>query len=110
MKATNRRPSGATIHRLEACGRAGSELTRQELAVLTMIAAGLDNNEIGRFLIIAPETVKWHVRRLLAKMPARNRAHAVGIAYRRGLFPGDEIACDSNSERSSTVYATREPA
>ena len=63
-----------------------SELSARELGVLTLISDGLSNDEIGKRLLIAEETVKTHVRRILGKLDAKNRAHAVGLAYRRGLI------------------------
>ncbi len=64
----------------------GLLLTERELAVLTLLAAGDSNEDIGRRLFIAVETVKSHVRGILAALQARNRAHAVAIAFRRGLL------------------------
>ncbi|OLT46476.1 hypothetical protein BJF85_16660 [Saccharomonospora sp. CUA-673] len=62
----------------------GQPLTTREREVLPHIASGLDNDGIGRAMGITRETVKSHVRRLLVKMGARNRAHAVHIAHQRG--------------------------
>ena len=47
---------------------------------------GLVNREIGQRLFLSEETVKSHVRHLLAKLQARSRAHAVSIGFRRGLI------------------------
>jgi len=59
-------------------------LTAREISVLELVSMGLSNNEIGRRLLIAEETVKTHVRRILAKLNARNRAHAVALGIRWG--------------------------
>lgn len=60
--------------------------TARESQVLQLIADGLVNREIGERLFLSEETVKSHVRHLLAKLQARSRAHAVAIGYRRGLI------------------------
>lgn len=59
--------------------------TPRERQVLQLIADGLVNREIGVELHLSEETVKSHVRHLLAKLQARSRAHAVAVAFRRGL-------------------------
>lgn len=60
--------------------------TARELEVLQHIADGLANREIGTKLFLSEETVKSHVRHLLAKLHARSRAHAVAVGLRRGLI------------------------
>ena len=61
------------------------EPTARETQVLQLIADGLVNREIGEHLFLSEETVKSHVRHLLAKLQARSRAHAVAIGFRRTL-------------------------
>jgi DNA-binding NarL/FixJ family response regulator len=58
----------------------------RELQVLQLISDGLVNREIGTELYLSEETVKSHVRHLLAKLQARSRAHAVAVGLRRGLI------------------------
>jgi DNA-binding NarL/FixJ family response regulator len=65
--------------------RAEQALTAREREVLQLIADGLVNREIGVELHLSEETVKSHVRHLLAKLQARSRAHAVAIGLRREL-------------------------
>jgi DNA-binding NarL/FixJ family response regulator len=60
--------------------------TAREIEVLRLISDGLANREIGQKLYLSEETVKSHVRHLLAKLPARSRAHAVAVGFRRGLL------------------------
>jgi DNA-binding NarL/FixJ family response regulator len=56
----------------------------RELEVLRFTAEGLANKEIAAELFLAEETVKAHMRNLLAKLHAKNRAHAVAISLREG--------------------------
>jgi DNA-binding NarL/FixJ family response regulator len=56
------------------------EPTMREIEVLQLIC------EIGHRLFLSEETVKSHVRHLLAKLQARSRAHAVAVGFRRGLI------------------------
>jgi DNA-binding NarL/FixJ family response regulator len=65
------------------------ELTDREREVLTLVAAGLSNEEIGRRLYVSPATAKTHVSRAMGKLGARDRAQLVVIAYESGLVrPG----------------------
>jgi two-component system, NarL family, nitrate/nitrite response regulator NarL len=61
-------------------------LTPREWDVLVGIAEGLTDDQIGARLYIARDTVRLHGRVLRAKLNARNRAHAVSIAYQRRLL------------------------
>lgn len=63
-----------------------SELSSREVEVLKLIAAGHANKAAAKSLGIAEETVKAHVRNILAKLGANDRTHAVSIAYRRGII------------------------
>ncbi len=62
------------------------EPTMREIEVLQLVSDGLVNREIGERLFLSEETVKSHVRHLLAKLQARSRAHAVAVGFRRGLI------------------------
>ena len=73
-------PFSAPLRELE------QEPTPREVQVLGLISEGLVNREIGKVLFLSEETVKSHVRHLLAKLQARSRAHAVAIGFRRGIL------------------------
>jgi DNA-binding NarL/FixJ family response regulator len=61
-------------------------LTSREVQVLRLIAEGLSNEQIAELLVIAESTAKTHVKRILQKIDARDRAQAVVLAYRAGLM------------------------
>ena len=61
-------------------------LSSREIHILRLIAAGNANKEIGAQLSITEETVKGHVKSILAKLGANDRTHAVTIGLKRGIF------------------------
>ncbi len=61
-------------------------LSEREREVLTLVATGATNPEIGKRLFLSPHTVKEHTSALYRKLEVRNRAEAVQRAQRLGLI------------------------
>ncbi|HEU5486191.1 MAG TPA: response regulator transcription factor [Microlunatus sp.] len=70
-------------HRRESY--AGPALTAREHQVLEAMAEGLSNAAIAGRLVLGVETVRTHVAAVLRKLGARDRTHAVVLAYAQGL-------------------------
>ncbi len=62
------------------------DLTARELEVLQLIYAGYRNKQIADKLATSENAIKFHVKNIVAKLGANDRAHAVSIAVRRGLL------------------------
>jgi DNA-binding NarL/FixJ family response regulator len=61
-------------------------LSQRELDVLKLIADGAANREVAAKLFISEATVKTHLLHIYEKLGVRDRAAAVGEAYKRRLF------------------------
>jgi DNA-binding NarL/FixJ family response regulator len=61
-------------------------LSAREAEVLFIVAAGNSNKHVAKILGISEDTVKVHMRAILAKLGASDRTHAVAIAFRRGIL------------------------
>jgi two-component system NarL family response regulator len=68
-----------------AAGVGSEPLTGRELDVLTLLARGKSNKEIGANLYISETTVKAHLRSIFAKLNVLSRTEAIAAASRRGL-------------------------
>lgn len=64
----------------------GHDLTEREREILALMAAGLKNAQIAERLTISTSTVKFHVRNILSKLEASNRAEAVTLAWQHHLI------------------------
>ena len=62
-------------------------ITPRELAVLRLVSLGMASNDISKRLGIGEETVRSHLKKVQAKLGARNRAHAAAEAIRQQLIP-----------------------
>ena len=68
-------------------GRDGGEiLTEREREILQLLAEGMSNADVATRLFISQETVKSHVRHILAKLEAETRTQAVAIALREAMI------------------------
>jgi DNA-binding CsgD family transcriptional regulator len=75
------------LGRLAAAQRASSGLTRREVEVVRLVAAGRTNREIARELFLSPRTVEMHVASILRKLGCRSRAAAARRASELDLLP-----------------------
>ena len=62
------------------------QLTAREVETLRLVASGHRNREIGDVLSISEDTVKVHLKHIMAKLGAADRTDAVGIGVRRGII------------------------
>lgn len=67
--------------------RAALGVTRRELEILELMAAGLSNKEIADRIFVSENTVKTHSSRLFEKLGARRRTQAVQVGKTSGLIP-----------------------
>lgn len=61
------------------------KFTRREREVLQFLAEGNTSQEIGKILKLSSHTVDWYMNGIQEKLQARNRQHAVALAFRQGL-------------------------
>ena len=69
-------------------------LTERETVILEALARGLPNEQIGKELWIAEQTVKFHLTNIYRKLGVRNRAEAIRTAYKHGLVESPIIGED----------------
>lgn len=63
-----------------------ASLSPREVEVLRRVAQGESNKRVAAALGVSEETIKMHMKSILAKLQARDRTHAVTIALKRGFF------------------------
>ena len=71
---------------LKPTSRASSYLSERERNILQLISQGLSNKRIAKELVIAPETVKSHVKHVFANLAVGTRAEAVSKAEGLGII------------------------
>jgi len=69
----------------QPAARPSQVLTEREREVLSLVAQGRTNREIGQALFLSENTIKYHLKSILAKLHLNNRAEAVAFALRSGL-------------------------
>ena len=85
IEPVERSPAAQSLAEVQT--RALSMLTRREVEVLRLMAAGRTNQQIADELVISPGTVKSHVKRVLRKLRATNRAEAASSYVRLASMP-----------------------
>ena len=63
-----------------------TSLSERELEILSLVAEGRTDNEIGIRLCMSAKTVSWYVKEIRARFGARSRTHAVALAMRQGIL------------------------
>jgi DNA-binding NarL/FixJ family response regulator len=81
-----RHPISAEVSAVLATRRPELALTPREAEVVDLIVKGMRNKEIGATLGISTETVKVHVKKILAKLEVNDRSAVVAAALRRGII------------------------
>jgi DNA-binding NarL/FixJ family response regulator len=76
---------GVPLGRRAAADADGAGLSRREVEVVRLVAAGRTNREIADALVLSPRTVDMHVRNLLRKLDCRSRTEAARRAGELGL-------------------------
>ena len=84
--AAGRRYIPAQVGSLIAENLPRPDITAREVEVLQLIASGLRNKEIAYELGVSEATANAHVKRILEKLNASDRTHAVTVALRRGII------------------------
>jgi NarL family two-component system response regulator LiaR len=77
----------------------GHDLSEREREVLTLLAKGFDNQCIAERLVITQATAKFHVSKILAKLHAQNRTHAVTLAVEHKIIARERpVSLDAGAE------------
>jgi DNA-binding NarL/FixJ family response regulator len=88
--AVSRKTATQLISRFQNLLKHGSSekevLSSREVDVLALVGEGLSTSDIAQRLYISENTVKYHVRNILLKLGAHNRAEAISHAVQKGLI------------------------
>jgi DNA-binding NarL/FixJ family response regulator len=79
-------PSLSPTLLISASGTADQSLSEREREILQLLAEGFHTEEVARRIGLSVETVKSDTKRVIAKLQADTRTHAVAIALRRALI------------------------
>jgi DNA-binding NarL/FixJ family response regulator len=76
-------------------------ISRRELEILRLLAAGRSQKQIAAALVISSKTVAIHLQHVLSKLGVHSRAEAVAAAYRLGLVDENVVthAIDTGADR-----------
>lgn len=80
--------------------RQGESLVVREVVVLSLIAKGMSDSEIGSLLGVTEDQARWLVRRVRAKLGAVDRAQAVDQGWRRGYLGMWRAGVDYTTRRT----------
>ncbi|HYH60413.1 MAG TPA: response regulator transcription factor, partial [Solirubrobacterales bacterium] len=78
--------SGRFIDPAAGNDRSARALTRRQSQIIQLVADGNSTRDVAHRLHLSAETVRTHTKAALARLDARDRAHAVAIALRTGLI------------------------
>jgi len=86
LELVQERSVPATSSNGDGSGNGASGLTRREIEILRLMAAGANTKVLAERLHVSPATVRNHVQNILGKLGAHSRLEAVAIATRRRLL------------------------
>ncbi|EYT61956.1 LuxR family transcriptional regulator [Dietzia sp. UCD-THP] len=86
QSAFDARTASMVVDALRGVDSASEALSAREIEVLTLLAEGMSNKEIGQTLFISATTAKFHISNILRKLKVSRRAEAVYVASRQGLL------------------------
>jgi NarL family two-component system response regulator YdfI len=79
-------PSLSPMLLMTDAGRAEAQLSEREREILQLLAKGYHTEEVARAIGLSTETVKSDTKRVIGKLQADTRTHAVAIALRQALI------------------------
>jgi DNA-binding NarL/FixJ family response regulator len=79
-------PSLSPMLLMTDAGRAEAQLSEREREILQLLAKGYHTEEVARAIGLSVETVKSDTKRVIGKLQADTRTHAVAIALRQALI------------------------